>query len=197
MTLASKKDITKRENKLKSLMKTLEDDGSVSDKDLINMVRGAIRAAWMKHPSKIAYILKKSYPDLNPNTRTKWLIDCEMCEETFKLDDIEVDHIIGEHQFLSIADIVSYTMKILGANHEELQILCKECHGIKTYAEREGVSLEYAAIEKQVLYYLNVKNYSVTEQKEILLEEGYSAEEITNREKRRKCFRELLTDEDN
>lgn len=192
MTVPSKKDIRDRQAKLDKMLKGLEADGSMSEKKLCTQMRSAVRQTWMRHSVKISYLMKQSYPDMNPNTRTKWLVDCECCGEAFKTSDVQIDHKQGEHSLLTLEDILPFAQSILGVSHDDLQVVCIPCHEAITYAERYGMSLEDAFKEKAVIAKLK---QTVTRQKTELKNAGFAAKDISNETKRRECYRQLLKGE--
>lgn len=189
MTVPSKSDINKRKKKLETWLKGLEEDGSMSEKKLCTLLRGAVRNVWLKHPVKLSYLYSKTYPDMNNATRTKWLIDCEHCSKSFKTSDVQVDHIIGEHSLLTLEDVVPFAESILGVSHEDLRILCIPCHEAITYAERYGMTVEEAFEEKKVI--VKIKQ-TVAKQKAELKRFGYKASDMSNNDKRRELYRKLL-----
>ena len=189
MTLATKLDIDKRKKKLEGFLRGLDDKGKMPEKKLCTQIRSAVRLAWMKHDTKLALIYEKTYPDTNPSTRTKWLIDCECCSKPTKLGDIECDHKKGEHSLLSLEDVLPFAQSILGVSFEDLQLVCRDCHSAITYSERYNMTLEEAFAEKSVIAKLK---QIVTKQKQELKLAGYKPKDISNADKRRECFRELL-----
>jgi len=189
VTVPSKADIKKRQDKLDKMLKGLNEDGSMSEKKLCTQLRSAIRKVWMQHPVKLSYLYKHTYPDMDDSTRTKWKIDCEVCGDSFKINEVQVDHIKGEHSLLTLNDVVPFANSILGVTHDDLQIACVECHEALTYAERYGMSLEDARKEKEVIAKLK---QSVTIQKKELKKAGYKDKDISNEEKRRNAYREIL-----
>ena len=189
MTIPTKFDIDKRQAKLDKMLKGLNEDGSMSESKICTQIRSAVRQVWKMHDVKISYLLSQSYPDMNPNTRTKWLVNCELCGEAFKTSEVQVDHIKGEHSLKTLDDLVPFANSILGVSHEDLRVLCVPCHEAVTYAERYNVTLEEAFAEKKVIAKINQK---VPTQKAELKSLGYKASDISNAEKRRECYRELL-----
>lgn len=189
MTVPTKAEIKKRKDKLDKMLKGLNEDGSMSEKKLCTQLRSAIRKVWMQHPVKISYLMSKTYPDMDDSTRTKWKIDCEICKGSFKLSEVQVDHIKGEHSLITLEDVVPFANSILGVRHEDLQIACIECHEALTYSERYGMSLEDARKEKEIIAKLK---QAVTVQKRELKKAGYTDKEISNEEKRRSAYREIL-----
>lgn len=194
MTVPSQADINKRKKALEGFKKKLDANGKASEKALCSAIRSAIRGVWMKHDTKLSYLYERTIPDMDPSTRTKWLIQCECCEDMFKLGDVEINHRKGENQLLSFEDVLPFTKSILGVGYEDIEVLCKDCHSIQTYSERYGVTLEEAKLEKDVIRRINQK---VTVQKKELLAAGYKASEISNEEKRRDAYRKLIKGETN
>lgn len=189
MVIASKVDIRKRTSKEQAFLKKLDSTGRATEKSLVSAVRGAIRKTWMKHPTKLAFLMKYTYADLDPTTRTKWLVDCMQCKSAFKQTEVEIDHIKGNHACSQLKDIVEYAKTILHVGFNDLQILCKECHSIKTYSDKMGISFEDSEKEKKII----AKTLqTVTKQKEELTKAGFTPSEISNNTKRRDCYRKLL-----
>lgn len=189
MTVPSKTDLDKRSAKLEGFKKKIGEDGRMTEKALCSAMRSAVRSLWMKHDVKLAFLYENTIPDLDPNTKTKWLYKCEYCGGLFKQSDIQIDHKKGEHPLLTLEDILPFAQSILGVTREDLAITCVDCHLIKTYAERYNMSIEEATKEKAVIAKTNQK---VTAQKKELLAAGFKAKEISNDELRREAYRKLL-----
>ena len=151
MTVPSKLDIKKREDKLQTFLKRLNEDGSPQEKHVVSVVRSAIRSAWMKSDVKLAYLYMNTVPDMDDSTRTKWLCKCEICGGMFKLTDIEIDHKTGNHSFTKVDDFRSYFDNILMVGFDDLQALCVECHSCKSLSERLGISFTEASYHKQAI----------------------------------------------
>ena len=61
-----------------------------------------------------------------------------------------MDHIEGNAPLTSIDDIVGFVMHLIPPKGS-LQLVSKEAHKIKSYAERMGITYEQATIEKQAI----------------------------------------------
>lgn len=190
MAVPSKQDLAKREATRKKLWKGLNDDGSMPAKKLFSAVRTAIRQVWMKHQSKLAFLYDRTIPDFDPNTRTKWLIECDHCKGMFKLTDVEVDHKEGEHTLKEWTDVIPFLRSILDVKHDDLAILCKECHELKTAMERYGYTEEEAVLFKKVTAW--EKANSVAAQKDFLTKKGYHPSDLSNKDKRRECYKDYI-----
>lgn len=124
----------------------------------LSFIRGGIRRhLWSKNPVKLQFMKESRVQIPNDNVRSMKRFPtvsggrCEMCEGLFKEKDMEVDHRTGEHSLRQISDVQSFVEGIVFVRKEDLAYLCKPCHGIKTYAERYGVSIEEARVEKKVI----------------------------------------------
>ena len=188
--IPDEEDFKLREVDYEKFYKALDDEGRILPNKAATMLRSAIRQVWMRSPSKLAYLLKHAEPDMDPNTRTLWVYECEMCGGKFKKADIELDHIHGEHKLTDPSDFNEYFDKILNAPWSEMQKLCIPCHAIKTHAERYGLTIEEATKEKEVLRKLD---QTVAEQKKELIKAGYKTTEVSNDKKRRQCYKDLLS----
>lgn len=192
------KALKEREAQIKKYTKPLDKDGRASVNSLLTVIRSSVRKAWMRHPTKISLLHKhKEYVgDVFESERpkgvtanAKWLYKCEMCNNYFLAKDIEVDHIKGEHSLNSLDDMRRFVQTVLGVSWKDLQVLDKECHEIKTYAERYGMTLDEAKKEKKVIEVMKEK---ALYQREWLKERGIApaSNEEGRREQVRKSIRE-------
>lgn len=198
MTVPSQADIKKREDKLKEFMKRLNEDGSPQEKHVVSVVRSAIRQAWMKSDVKLAYLYSRTIPDMDNTTRTKWLYECEICGGMFKENEVQCDHIDGNHSFTKVGDFQDYFDNILMIGFDGLQLLCCDipsknhigCHSYKTLSESLNISFEDAKIEKLVIQICkeSAKNIDAW-----LADRGVKT--AKNKDARRNAVREVLKNE--
>ena len=124
----------------------------------LSYIRGGIRRhLWAKNPVKLEFIKESRRQIVNPNPKnrtrfpTVWGATCESCGKDFATKDMEVDHKTGEYSLRKVEDIQSFVEGIVFVRKEDLALLCKPCHKSKTYAERTGMSIKDAMIEKQAI----------------------------------------------
>lgn len=124
----------------------------------MSFLRGGIRRyVWSKNPVKLEFEKESTVkiPNDNPKSMKKFPMvngyECAHCKGLFKSKDVQCDHKVGEYSLRSISDIQSFVEGIALVRKTDLQMLCKPCHEIKTLAERSGISLKDAAIEKKVI----------------------------------------------
>lgn len=129
-----------------------------SESAYLSFIRGGIRRyLWSKNPIKLEFEKESRVPIVNDNPRSSKRFPtvaggkCEMCEGLFKQKDMEVDHRTGEHSLRSFSDIQSFVEGIVFVRKEDLAMLCKPCHGVKSYAERYGYTIAESRIHKQVI----------------------------------------------
>lgn len=127
----------------------------------LSWLRGGIRRIWSKHPVKLEFIKQNRIKVPNPNPRGKvkevWGGVCALTGEAHILSNLDCDHKQGNHSLKSLDDIDSFVKGILLITLDDLQFVSKEAHKIKSYAEKQGVSLEQAKAEKQSIELIKQK----------------------------------------
>ena len=143
MATPSKVEIDKVQKKLEGFLKKLNPDGSpkrpMDDNLAKGLMRDAVRKKWMHCPTKLAFLLMNRIPDMDNSTRTKWLQRCSKCGKLFKETEVNVDHTLGEKQFVGWGDAQQYASSILDVTFDDLQILCIPDHKTKTRCEQLGL----------------------------------------------------------
>ncbi len=157
-------------------------------------VRGGIRRAlWEKHPIKLRYIYKHRIRIDNPNTKGKtkevWGGICAFCNEAFPQGKLQVDHIAGNHSLKHIDDLQAFVEGIAFIREDDLQFACKECHAIKSYAEKHDISFEEASKIKEAI---RLSQGSVESILTWLQRMGYSGVKPTNAKARRAAIEHVL-----
>lgn len=119
-------------------------------------IRGGVRRSlWNRSPIKLEFIKNNRRKINNPNPRGKvaqvWGGDCALCNNTFILKDLEVDHKTGNHSLTKIEDIQKFIEGIVLVTESDLQMVCKPCHKAKSMADKQGISIEDALISRKVI----------------------------------------------
>ena len=122
----------------------------------MSFLRGGIRRSlWNKSPIKLEFIKnnRKKIPNPNPKGRVSevWGATCYICGQDFPLNNVDVDHLEGNHSLRSMDDLQSFIEAIVCVTEDQLGFACKECHRCKTMAEKQGISLERARAEKTAI----------------------------------------------
>lgn len=159
-------------------------------------IRSALRKAWSKYPNKFEALkaVKRKKP-VSVEGRHKFEYKCAECgcwkplnisqgKGKKKKTLMFVDHINPAGSLKTYEDCSTF-IKGLFCDLDNLQILCKSCHDVKTALERVGgdkLQLEVNKFGKE----------KVDKQKETLLEYGFKGTEVSNADKRKAIYRELV-----
>jgi len=167
----------------------------------MSWIRGGIRAGlWNKHPIKLEFLKKNRIKVPNTNLRSMkrfpevWAAQCAITGEIIPLTKAEVDHKTGNHSLRTLDDIAEFIKGIVLIGDEDLQIVSKDVHKIKSYAEKQGITFEEALVEKKVITF---KKLSVTEQTNILqsLYDVATMKSLSNAAKRAEAYKQHLLKE--
>jgi hypothetical protein len=105
-----------------------------------------------------------------------------------KIGDMEVDHKEGNHSLKTLDDLVPFMKGIVMITLDDLQLVSKEAHKIKSYAEKQGISFEEAKAEKTAIELIK-KGVD----KQFLIDHNIKAENIGSTQAvRRKQIVEIL-----
>ena len=187
-------DLDKKQADIEKLTKNLDEEGKakpLTENQLKALIRSAIRKKWMSCPTKLAFLESRLVPDYDVDTRRLWKIQCDICGNWFKKNEVDVDHKIPTAGYTSLEDTYRFAQELLDVGRDDLQILCTDvCHSQKSLSEILDISFEEAYYMKQVIAW--EKRNNVSEQKQYLKNKGYSEDEVSNKEKRRGAYRRLL-----
>ena len=161
-------------------------------------IKGILRRGWSKSPVRLKHLKKRAMrvPNTNPRSMKRFpfvnAYKCEICQQVFKQNEVEVDHILEETASLtSLDDVRSCVEKLLVVADSDLRILCKGCHRIVSLGQRLGVSFEEAKLEATIIDMLKNKAKTLA----YLQEKGYNGVAINSEAKRRALLREILEGE--
>jgi len=153
-------------------------------------MRGCLRRGlWEKYPPKIQF--KNAECNQPPGWytgRAKTGTNCALTGEWTGKSRLQVDHIKGRAS-LKDWDDVSAFIAHLCHTHNNLQLVTKEAHNVKSYADTHGLTFEEALIEKQVIKFTK---HTAVQQKEILTTLEVDSEDLTSAAKRKAAMRVIL-----
>lgn len=136
----------------------------------LNWIRSALRRVWSKHPIKLGLVQKHRYArGSRTSKRAVFHVDCFCCGKPTKLKDLEVNHknTVGE---LTLEDFGTFADRLLNVTEKDLDLLCKPCHSIITYAERyTNGDIEEAKVQKKAVAF---SKKPAVDQKKALLKHG-------------------------
>lgn len=154
-------------------------------------LRGGLRrAVWEKNPIKLETIKQKRVriPGKKEGT-TRYGCECVLCGGSFPQSQIQVDHLEGNIPLRKWDDVMRFVAHM--AVPEELQVVCKGCHKIKSHAEKKGISFEDAKIEKKVIEICKQPTKKIME---FLKENNYNGS-VSNAKQRREAVAFVLQQE--
>jgi hypothetical protein len=121
-------------------------------------IRGNFRRIWSRYPVKIEFKKNNSYvPPADYKGRGKKLGICALCgEKDIPISKLEVDHISQVGSFNSRETAFEWFWELL-CEEENMQLVHKDCHKIKSYADRMKISFADAMMEKEVIRLCKLK----------------------------------------
>lgn len=121
----------------------------------MSWLRGGIRRIWSKHPVRIEFMKQNRIRIPNPNKNGKakevWGIKCALTGDLVPQTDAEVDHKKGNNSLRSVDDIQSFVESMLLVTFDDLQLVSKDAHKIKSYAEKYNMTFAEAKVHKEVI----------------------------------------------
>lgn len=167
-----------------------------NESQYLTWLRGQFRKIWMDFIPKNEFISEKCFKvgadekalyGLHP--RTKNAGKCVFCNQIFGKSKLQVDHKIPAGSMLCYGDAPDYLLNLL-CSKSNMQLTCKPCHDIKTYADRHSLSFEDAIKEKQAIAF---SKWPVDRQIGYIVDVlGYSRLKVKNKEQRREVYRKSL-----
>lgn len=156
-------------------------------------LRGCFRKAiWNRYPGKVKVKNARcGKPPEDYTGRAKSGAYCSLTGEWVGKSALEVDHIVGEVSLRDWGDVETFC-RHLCASEDNLQLVSKEAHKIKSYAERMGLTFAEAELEKEVIKF---KKLSTAEQKYCLTNVCLLDKLPSNAKERAEAFRRYLKEE--
>lgn len=169
------------------------DNTNMNEKEFFNWLRSVTRRIWSRHPQKNAYKKDRTFkaPIGKINNKMVNACKCEMCGETFRSAETEIDHIVAGGSFKNWKEYTEWAKRILWVTSDDIRILCKDgCHKKVTYAHKHGLTLEDADVKLKTI--ADMKKPTNIQIKE-LTDLGYPASMLTNAKKRRECYEDYYS----
>lgn len=101
-----------------------------------SMIRSALRnkSRWWKPITNCKLHARRR--NQGKNKRLKWEYQCAKCKNWFPEKEVAVDHIIPAGSLQGYEDLPEF-VKRLFCEEDGLQVLCNDCHDLKTKRERD------------------------------------------------------------
>ena len=98
-------------------------------------IRSALRGAWGRYPVK--HSVKTANRKTVKGKRHSFEYNCVHCNGWFMDKEVQIDHIIGAGSLKSYDDLPGFCERLF-CESDNLQVLCKPCHQVKTNDERKA-----------------------------------------------------------
>lgn len=98
-------------------------------------IRSGLRMMWTRYPIKHKVMEEARRAYKGTDKRTKWEYKCATCKKWFKTKEVQVDHINPAGSLKEYSDLPKFVSNLF-CDKSNLQVLCKECHAVKTKEER-------------------------------------------------------------
>ena len=167
-----------------------------NESQYLTWLRGQFRKIWMDFIPKNEFLSESCFPvsidekalyGLHPRTKTAG--KCVFCKKIFGKSKLQVDHKIPAGSMLCQGDAPKYLLRLL-CSKQNMQLTCKPCHDIKTYADKYQLTYAEASKEKQAIAF---SKKDVGYQKAYIWEVlGLDRKSCSNAKKRREVFRRSL-----
>jgi 5-methylcytosine-specific restriction endonuclease McrA len=100
-----------------------------------SFLRSGLRSCYNKWPPKWDVLKNAKRPYTGEGKQQKWEYQCAECKQWCKQKDISVDHIVPAGALNCYEDMAGFTQRLF-VGPEGLQVLCSDCHRVKTKEER-------------------------------------------------------------
>lgn len=152
-------------------------------------LRGCLRKAWSRHPTRISVVNSKRKQIQNPRKGHRamvWGFECEMCKEEFPIKLAQVDHIVPAGSLQKTSDIQGFVERLLYVTAEDLRLVCKGCNMALAYSDKNKVPLKLALITKKVIAMEKAKTVLT------YLEERGIVPAKNAKQRRQQCIEEMM-----
>lgn len=154
----------------------------------MSYVRGGIRKQlWNRYPVKTLFMKANRIRGVNPKTGRECFGGiCYLTNKFFPQNELQVDHLVGNHSLKTIDDASSFLKGMLYVDFDDLAFVSKDAHNIKSYAEKHGLTFEEAGLEKAIIAYMKKPNTVIDK---TLAKHGLPC---NNAKVRKECVRQLM-----
>ena len=163
-----------------------------SKAQFFSYLRGSIRYIWNRYPLKIDFKNANTIPNFEGSgvihRAVKKVGKCEVCDNWFAAGHLQIDHRVPAGTIRDWETAAQFLHNMM-CDQSNMRLCCEDCHSKISYAERMGLSLEDAIVEKQVIAFAKLP---VNEQIEKLQAVGAEIKDISNQAKRKDYYREYL-----
>jgi len=119
-----------------------------TDNKYYSFIRSALRKAWLKYPNRYKTLNEARLPHkIVRRGKRCYCYECVECGGEHLGSNVVVDHIHPCGKLLSYDDFPLFVSNLF-CGMDDLQVMCKPCHNIKTMEER-GLNPHMVKFKKQ------------------------------------------------
>ena len=110
---------------------------TLSEAEYFSKIRSAFRKTFQfwKPGTEALKLVSRPYKGTNKLAKTEY--QCAGCKEWFLRKNVHIEHIIPCGSLRTYDDIVPFLKRLTTENILDFQIMCKECHQVKTNLEKK------------------------------------------------------------
>jgi len=111
--------------------------GTLTEAQFWQMIRSSLRktSRWWKPMFVCKMNARRKYK--GKNKRQKWEYKCNSCKKWFPAKKMNIDHIIPVGKLNCAKDLPGFVERLF-CETEGLQLLCSNCHDLKTKKEKDN-----------------------------------------------------------
>lgn len=111
--------------------------GTMTESAFWSGIRSALRqkSRWWVPAANAKLAARRPYEGINK--RRKWEYVCSSCKNSFKDDEVVIDHIVPAGTLKCADDLPGFVTRLF-CEEEGFQILCKPCHDAKTLIDNRA-----------------------------------------------------------
>ena len=111
--------------------------GRWSEARYFSFIRSALRKASMRYPVKTDCLIasRRKRTEASGEGKHTYEHQCNECSGWFQGKDVAVDHIVGAGSLKTFEDLAGFASRLF-CEIDNLQVLCKSCHQVKTNLEK-------------------------------------------------------------
>ena len=158
------------------------------EKKFWTWLRSGLRSMSRRYPPIYEALAAAKRPYVGPNTKQKVCYECAKCKSLESAKNVAVDHRIDCGSLASWEDVQGF-MQRLFCEKGGLDVLCHQCHDLKTYMTKYNVSEADAIIAKEVARLMKLPKEKILA---MCQEAGYNKPALTNAAKRKEAITQIV-----
>lgn len=178
--------------KKKPVKKPMQPD-EWTEKKILVWLRSALRSASRRYPPLYAALAAAKEPytvkpdEAGYSARQKFQYRCAACGGAFSGKEVALDHRDDCGSLLKWGDLQGFASRLF-CQQDGLDVLCHQCHDVKTLMSKNGMSKEEATTHKAVLSF--EKEHNIKQIVDYCQKHGYNS--CTNQMKRREALTDIF-----